>query len=117
MIKLQNLINRADTVYQKLSSQTRTFFNDDLRLQAMFMFKLNKALNNLVCAYMAKHNGQLDKAKDYIETALESAAKLRAIKSQAEHGRFEGWYENDKLFRMKGLHQKITDIKQRIKVC
>ncbi|MGV8093265.1 MAG: glycosyl hydrolase 115 family protein [Mangrovibacterium sp.] len=111
MIKLQRVSTRADYIYKKLSPKAQSFFNDDLRLQAMFMLELNKTLNNLVHAYQANKDGSSDQADDYIENALESAANLRAIKSEAEHGKFEDWYAPDKSFKIRELYEKISNLK------
>jgi hypothetical protein len=115
IIKLQRVSTQADYIYKKLPPQAQSFFNDDLRLQAMFMLELNKTLNNLVHAYQANKDGSSDQAGDYIENALESAANLRAIKSEAEHGKFEDWYNPDKSFKMKELHKKISNLKKKLK--
>lgn len=115
MIKLQRVNARADYIYKKLSPQAQSFFNDDLRLQAVFMLELNKTLNNLVHAYQANKDGSSDQAGDYIENALESAANLRTVKSDAEHGTFKDWHAPDRSFKMRELHEKISELKQKLK--
>lgn len=106
----QNIEKRADVIYQKLPLQSQVFFNDDIRIQAMFMSAVNKALNNIVSAYKEKQNGEMAQSKVHVEEALKFVMNLKDIKAQADHGRFNDWYENDKNFNIDGLVKRLTAI-------
>jgi hypothetical protein len=114
-VHFQNVGKRADVIYQQLPLQKQVFFNDDIRLQAMFMSEVNKALNNIVRAYKEKHNGETAQCKTHVEMALKSVMNLKDIKAQADHGRFNDWYENDKNFNINGLLKRIMAILKKIK--
>lgn len=110
MEKFRLVSAKADAVYQKLPSSCKVFFNDDLRLQAQFMVEANNALNNMVEAYKDKHDGKAVDCKNHVQAALKSVMALKAIKAQADHGRFSDWYTKEKNFNIAGLEKSIGGV-------
>ncbi len=101
---------RAELLYGKLSGQQKPFFNDDLRLQAMFMAELNVALNHAVLAYKEKSQGKMDSCKTDLEACMKSLIELKEIKAKADHDRFAEWYANEKNFDFSGIEKALSKI-------
>jgi hypothetical protein len=104
-----DVAKRAHFLGRRLSHRHRRFFEDDLRLQAMFMYELNRALNNVANAYIEK-NRHPERSRRHLVAALDAVEKLIRAKKQAEHGVFKDWYKSDRLFRMEGLREKISEL-------
>lgn len=91
--KLRSITSACDSVVEKLPAQGRTFFNDNLRVQAHFMLQANLWLNALARAMAGFPDGGLCLAE-----AEEHAEAMRSALAEAEHGVFEGWYSGDEKF-------------------
>jgi hypothetical protein len=96
--KLSSVVARADI-------QVSPFFNDHLRTQARFMLGLNQALHAAAQAMAVLPDKR--RAVDSLEDAGRSLASLRAVLREAEHDRFTGWYDGDRLFGLDKLNRQI----------
>jgi hypothetical protein len=105
--KLERIVKDADALVVKLSEKDRVFFNDQLRVQAMFMLETNRTLRSVVLSLQAKENREQAKAR--LSDAQASAARMRTVLSEAEHGVFQGWYDADRVFGIAKIQKHIAD--------
>jgi hypothetical protein len=112
--KFQAVVNQADMIYQKLPDSAKPFFNDDLRLQAMFMAQVNTILADMVEAYRDKAQGKTADCKNLVEQAQKGLLTLKGIKLQADHGRFDDWYAKEKNFGIDEIEKNVTEVLKKI---
>ncbi len=110
IVKLKEVMARADDVYQALPASRRVFFNDDLRVQAGFMLHLNETLNAVTRAFMTLETGADAQTIEQLELAAGSLKAAREALSEAEHGKFTKWYDSDTKFKMDGLEERIQAV-------
>jgi hypothetical protein len=89
-----------------LPLQGREFFNDNLRVQARFLLELNRVLQSV--AHAVDVLPDKTEAVASLRRAERAANAMRAALSEAEHGRFTGWYEGDRLFGLEKMRQTIA---------
>lgn len=110
--KLEALIQDADQIMATLPPDKRPFFNDHLRVQARFMLEANRTLNSVVQSLQAQQN--ITEALARIADAEQSAARMRSVLSEAEHGKFSGWYDGDRLFGIARIRTLVHEAKRRL---
>ena len=108
--KLREVLAKADRLYAALPPSRRVFFNDNLRVQARFMLHLNETLNAVTRAFMTLESGASQETTDHLEMALQRLLAARHALDEAEHGRFERWYDSDTKFKMHGLEERIQGV-------
>ncbi len=91
--RLIPLTREADAIYNALPASRRTFFNDNFRVQAYFLRHATEVVYYLAEALIAQSTQLPDRRARGIRLAAQSAEKMEAVLSDAEHGIFEGWYE------------------------
>jgi len=104
--KLERVTAEADVLLLALPTQYRTFFNDNLRVQARYMLELNRVLNAVAQAVNVLPNRF--KALAALRQAEQSGGALRAALNDGEHGRFAGWYQPDTVLRLEKIRQTIA---------
>jgi hypothetical protein len=104
--KLTRVVAAADALRPGLPPRGGTFFDDNLRVQARFLLELNRVLQSVARAVDVLP----DKAQAgaSLREAQRAAGAMRAALAKAEHGRFAGWYEGDRLFGIEKLRQAIA---------
>jgi hypothetical protein len=113
--KLERVVAKADRIHAALPPARRAFFNDNLRVQARFMLHLNKTLNAVTRAFMTLETGADGRTIALLEAAESSLDAARRALGEAEHGRFEHWYEGDDKFRLDGLEERIRAAREVIR--
>jgi hypothetical protein len=103
--RLAPVVERADALLPMIPEQGRAFFNDNLRVQARFMLHLNRALQSVARAMAALPDQ--DRAVQSLRAARQSVSAMRDVLREAEHDRFTGWYDSDRLFGMNRLGERI----------
>jgi hypothetical protein len=104
--KLTRVTAAADSLLPALPLQGREFFNDNLRVQARFLLELNRVLQSV--AHAVDVLPDKTEAVASLRRAERAANAMRAALSEAEHGRFTGWYEGDRLFGLEKMRQTIA---------
>ena len=114
--KLEEVIAKADRLSEALPASKRVFFNDNLRVQARFMLHLNETLNAVTRAFMTLESGASQETTDHLDMALQRLLAARHALDEAEHGRFERWYDSDTKFKMHGLEERIQGVRSSLHV-
>jgi Glycosyl hydrolase family 115 len=107
--RLTGVVRDADRQLPSIPEPGRVFFNDNLRVQAYFLLHLNHVLRSV-----AQAMGVLpDKGRAIasLRAARQSAAAMQGALREAEHDRFTGWYDGDRVF---GLDRMKTRIERAI---
>jgi hypothetical protein len=104
--KLNQLTQKADNLYTKLNKREKTFFNDNLRVQAYFMLNLNKALHNFCVAYKYRDSAI---QKQYLKMASQSANHAQCMLHEAAHDDFISWYDGERIFNIVQFVKQIDD--------
>jgi hypothetical protein len=104
--KLTAVVARADALLSSLPRQEGVFFNDNLRVQARFMLDLNKVLHDVAQAMEVLPDRR--KAVDSLQAAGRAASAMYDDLREAEHGRFTGWYDSERIFGLNQLKEKIS---------
>jgi tRNA G37 N-methylase TrmD len=89
-----------------LPSQGRSFFNDNLRLQAYFMLQINRVLQATAEAMRARQDHE--KCLEHLSEAQRLAAQLPPILKEADHGRFASWHTNETVFSIARIRQDLS---------
>ncbi|MCD6288652.1 MAG: glycosyl hydrolase 115 family protein, partial [Candidatus Hydrogenedentes bacterium] len=110
--KLRNVLTLCNNIYQKLPPARRTFFNDNLRVQATFMLHLNETLNAITRAFMTLQTGADKETARFLDMADNSLTAARNALDEAEHGPFAHWYDGDSAFGIDNLHNRIQKARQ-----
>jgi hypothetical protein len=103
--RLTALVGDADRLLPSVSERGRAFFNDNLRVQAMFLLHLNRVLRSVAGAIQALPDK--GRAGDALRDARGSASAMQGALREAEHDRFTGWYDGDRLFGLDRMSQRI----------
>jgi hypothetical protein len=103
--RLTGVVSDADRQLPSIPEQSRLFFNDNLRVQAYFLLHLNRVLRSVVQAMEALPDK--DRAADSLRAARQSATAMRSALREAEHDRFTGWYEGDRIFGLDRMKDRI----------
>jgi hypothetical protein len=103
--RLTPVVARADALRPVIAEQGRSFFNDHLRVQAHFMLHLNRALQSVAGALAALPDK--GNAARSLRSARESLGAIKAVLHEAEHDRFTGWYDGDRLFGVSRLTERV----------
>ena len=90
--KLRQTAQQTDAVYALLPPSRRVFFNDNLRVQTHFLLSATETVYYLAEAVLAQFRQLSESRAAYIRQAARAAENMEHILSEAEHGRFEGWY-------------------------
>jgi hypothetical protein len=102
---LEEVVQRADELLAAIPEQGRAFFNDNLRVQAHFMLHLNRAFQSVACAMAALPDKP--RAVAALRAARRSTRAMKDVLHEAEHDRFTGWYDGDRLFGLDRLSKRI----------
>jgi len=93
--KFGAVVAEAEKLKARMPAEFRTFFNDNLIVQAKFMTHLSHSLHHFVVAY----ENQATNRPLAVEAMQKSTNELKAAQSalrEAEHGAFVHWYDGDK---------------------
>jgi len=112
--RLKHVIAKADQLYKVLPPSRRVFFNDNLRVHALFMLHLNETLNAVTRAFMTLETGAGENTLKLLDMAANSLKVARHALDEAEHDRFTGWYDNDTKFKLDGLEDRIQEVRDAI---
>jgi hypothetical protein len=96
---------RADGLLPAIPAQGRAFFNDNLRVQAHFMLELSRALQAVARAMSDLPDQR--RAVESLRDARRFLGAMRDVLRQAEHDRFTGWYDGDRLFGVNRLNERV----------
>jgi len=108
--KLEQVVAKADSLFEVLPAKHRVFFNDNLRVQARFMLHLNATLKAVTEAFMTLESGAGRQTIHQLELAVSSFQAARQALAEAAHGEFEGWYDTDTKFKMNGVEEHIQAV-------
>ena len=120
--RLIPLTRRADEIYAALPPSTRTFFNDNFRVQAYFLRHASEVVYYLAEAVVAQHQALPSRRARAIRLAAQAAQKMEDILSEAEHDRFVGWYnplrhaEISSVFNLRERRDAIIELLVGLKV-
>ncbi|RYX86353.1 hypothetical protein EON83_01400 [bacterium] len=106
--KLTGVVARADALMARLPTGDRTFFNDNLRMQARFLLATNTTTHNLALA-VRDAQGTPERSA-HLNAAHTAALQMRTALAEAEHGSFENWYGSDHLFDVKARIEDISKL-------
>jgi hypothetical protein len=81
------------------------FFKDNLRVQARFMLDLNKVMHDVAQAMAALPERR--QAVRSLQAAELSASDMHDDLREAEHDRFMGWYDTERVFNVDRLKENI----------
>jgi hypothetical protein len=107
--RLTGVVDDADRQLPSIPEPGRVFFNDNLRVQAYFLLHLNHVLRSVAQAMEVLPDK--GRAIDSLRAARQSAAAMQGALREAEHDRFTGWYDGDRVF---GLDRMKTRIERAI---
>ena len=96
---------RRDALLPAIPERGRAFFNDSLRVQSHFMLHLNRALQAVARAMTSLPDK--GSAVESLHAARQSMGAMKDVLHEAEHGRFTGWYDGDRLFGVNRLGERI----------
>jgi hypothetical protein len=105
--KLTSVVERADAELPSLPAGDREFFNDNLRTQARFMLGLNQALRAVAQAMECLPDKNAAAAS--LQKAASDLTAMRTTLQEAEHSRFTGWYDSDRLFGLDKLNERVRN--------
>lgn len=100
----EDVTGRADALYQRLSPESKPFFNDNLRAQAHFMLNLNKTLESYCLAYKDR-----EKQDVYLSSACRFAVLAQESILQTAHDDFAQWYDQERIFNLKTMVKTVQD--------
>jgi hypothetical protein len=103
--RLTGVVRDADRLLPSIPERGRVFFNDNLRIQASFLLHLNHVLQSVARAMEALPDK--GRAIDSLHDARRSAAAMRGALREAEHDRFAGWYDGDRVFGLDRMSDRI----------
>jgi hypothetical protein len=106
--KLETITAKADSIYDRIEFNDKTFFDDNLRGQAYLMLDLNRMLYHLVKAYQNKDNPA--ERVNELEQGLDQIVLARQRLRQAEHLPFVDWYAHDTKFGINALERRIREL-------
>ena len=98
----------ADSLYRQLNTAGKSFFSDNLRQPAHYMYHLNQCLLQLSKAYKTKDTNQKATYLQQALTALHQAEKALRV---TEHGIFANWYAGDRIFGFQALYKTFAGIR------
>jgi hypothetical protein len=98
-------IAKLQALVTALAPERGEFLNDNLRIQASFMLHLNEALHAVAQAMSAMPDR--GRASEQLAAAAQALAAMRNALREAEHDRFTGWYDGDRLFGMAALAARV----------
>ncbi len=106
--KLKRVNAEADAWLERLPEPRRTFFNDNLRVQARFLQHASEVVHHLGRA-------MIDLAKDRdigseVERADRAVVRMIDVLSETEHGIFAGWYEPRTHFHLHERREEIAEL-------
>ncbi len=105
--RLSSVVARADAEFSSLPVGMREFFNDNLRIQARFMLRLNQALRAVALAMECLPDKGAATAS--LREAAGDLAAMREVLHEAEHDKFTGWYDGDHLFGLDKLSERVQN--------
>lgn len=103
--KLNAVVARADALLSMLPRREAVFFNDNLRVQARFMLDLNRVMHDVAHAMEVLPDRRWAIAS--LQTAGLGISAMREDLREAEHDRFTGWYETERVFNLDRLRENI----------
>jgi len=103
--RLRAVITKADAEMAALPRSRRQFLNDNLVVQAKFMLHLNESLHAVAQAMLAMPDRRA--ASQYLAVAAHALTDMHAALREAEHDRFSGWYDGERLFGIASLAERI----------
>jgi hypothetical protein len=105
--ELGRVVAGADAELSSMRPGQRGFFNDNLRVQARFMLNLNEALHSVAQAMEVLPDKR--EAVASLEAAVRAISAMRETLREAEHDKFAGWYDGDRLFGVGSLLKRAQD--------
>ena len=106
-------IAKLKALVTALPPDQNEFLNDNLRVPATFMLHLNEALHAVAQAMSAMPDR--GRASEELDSAARALAALRATLREAEHDRFTGWYDGDRLFGMAALAERVEKARSELR--
>ena len=105
----------AERMKNRLPEEYRTFFNDNLVVQAKFMAHLSRSLYHFVDSYKNQENRE--SAVEAIRLSINELKTAREALLEAEHGVFVHWYDGDQegKFRLSETIQRLEKISETLK--
>src|SRR5690606_29508371 len=92
----RTVVSAADELLPQLPERYRAFFNDNLCVQARFMFHATETVLYLAQALASLPD--LRAAYTHVLAGADAFQNARDALSEAEHGRFVSWYQTDRDF-------------------
>lgn len=92
--KLEQITSDAADLRETLPTEYRTFFDDNLRLQARYLLQASRTVLHLAEALMARTEDRAEQIPAHVEAAWDAANAMIETLKQTEHGPFENWYCN-----------------------
>lgn len=113
MAKLKSVVAAADAELALLPPGRREFLNDNLRVPAKFMLRLNEALHAVAQAMSAMPDR--GRAAADLDAASRAIAAMLEVLRESEHDRFQGWYDGDRLFGMAALAKRVESARAELR--
>ena len=92
--KFGAVVAEAEKLKNRLPEEYRTFFNDNLIVQAKYMTHLSRSLHQFVVSYKNQATNRA-LAVEAMRGAIDELKTAQAALSEAEHGVFAHWYDGD----------------------
>ena len=106
----------AEQLKSRLPQEYRTFFNDNLVVQAKFMAHASRSLHHFVVSYQNQTNREA--AIEAIRVSIVELKAAHAVLLEAEHGAFVHWFDGDQQdgkFRVLDTIQRLERISETLK--
>jgi hypothetical protein len=113
--KFGAVVAEAEELKNQLPEDYRTFFNDNLVVQAKFMAHISRSLHHFVVSYQNQANREV--AIEAMRVAIDELKASHAALLEAEHGAFVHWFDGDEagMFRISQTVQRLERIYEPLK--
>ena len=110
--KFGTVAAEAELLKNRLPEEYRTFFKDNLIVQAKFMAHLSRSLHYFVTSYQNQTNREF--AVESIRVSIDELKAAQATLLETEHGAFVHWYDGDEggMFRLSETIQRLERISE-----
>jgi hypothetical protein len=99
------VVGDADRLLTSIPEPGRTFFNDNLRVQAYFLLHLNHVLQSVARAVEALPDKS--RALDHLRAAGQFVDAMKGALREAAHDGFAAWHDGDRVFGLDKLKDRI----------
>ncbi|WP_020618867.1 glycosyl hydrolase 115 family protein [Paenibacillus daejeonensis] len=93
--ELEAVVAQADLLLNALPNQGKSFFNDMIRTQAMFMLALNQTLHHVVLSREAELEQDWQEAYDQLLEAQDYFEQVFDVMDEQDHGIFATWHSGN----------------------